>query len=64
MKISELIEALEKIRAEHGDSIEVRFETCEYGTVTYYDEEIDEIEVVEGRPTSYDLEDHKYVRIY
>lgn len=63
MTISELIEALEKIEAEHGD-LEVRFETCEYGTVTYYDEEIDEIEVVEGRPTSYDLEDQKYVRIY
>jgi hypothetical protein len=64
MTISELIEALEKIEAEHGD-LEVRFETIAYWShgLDPVDGYFDDVEVVEDDPMHEGREKQKYVRI-
>lgn len=64
MTISELIEALEKIEAEHGD-LEVRFETSAYWShgLDPVDGYFDDVEVVEDDPMHEGREKQKYVRI-
>lgn len=64
MTISELIEALEKIEAEHGD-LEVRFETISYWShgLDPVDGYFDDVEVVEDDPMHEGREKQKYVRI-
>lgn len=64
MKISELIEALERIEAEHGD-LEVRFETFAYWShgLDPIDGYFDDVEVVEDDPNRRGEKKQKYVRI-
>ncbi|MDY5201901.1 MAG: hypothetical protein SPH18_07910 [Sutterella parvirubra] len=64
MKISELIEALDKIKDEHDD-IEVMFESISYWShdLDPIDAYIHDVEVVEDDPMHEGREKQKYVRI-